>query len=164
MFAYAHIHTRTRARTHTHTRTHAHTHTHTHTRARARTHTHTRTHTHKHGEPANVTEAACVLAFAHKCLRKHHDLFDIIMVLKSRALGVRGQDQRPWEGLGPAQTPNHTPNIAFWHLPPNSARTGYTTEGALFISTQLSTDAVSALRKVQVLIRLCKQPSAQSRT
>ena len=28
--------------------------------------------------------------------------------------------------------------IAFRHLPPNSARTGYATEGALFISAQLS--------------------------
>ena len=34
--------------------------------------------------------------------------------------------------------------------------------GALFISAQLSTDAVSALRKVRVLIRLWKQPSAQA--
>ena len=46
----------------------------------------------------------------------------------------------------------HTPSIAFWHLPPNSARFIYATEGALFISAQLSTDAVSALRKVPVLI------------
>ena len=35
-----------------------------------------------------------------------------------------------------------------------SARFGYATEGALFISGQLSTDAVSALRKVGVLTRL----------
>ena len=28
----------------------------------------------------------------------------------------------------------HTPSIAFRHLPPNSARTGYATEGALYIS------------------------------
>ena len=48
----------------------------------------------------------------------------------------------------------HTPSIAFRHLPPNSARTGYATEGALFISAQLSSDAVSALRKVWVLIKL----------
>ena len=41
----------------------------------------------------------------------------------------------------------HTPSIAHRHLPPNSARFSYTTEGALFISAQLSTDAVSALRK-----------------
>ena len=46
----------------------------------------------------------------------------------------------------------HTPSIAFRHLPPNSARFSYATEGALFISAQLSSDAVSALRKVQVLI------------
>ena len=40
-------------------------------------------------------------------------------------------------------------------LPPNSARFSYATEGALFISAQLSgTDAVSALRKVMVLARL----------
>ena len=51
----------------------------------------------------------------------------------------------------------HTPSIAFRHLPPNSARFSYPTEGALFISAQLSTDAVSALRKVSVLIRLWKQ-------
>ena len=55
----------------------------------------------------------------------------------------------------------HTPSIAFRHLPPNSARFSYATEGALFISAQLSTDAVSALRKVWV--RLWKQPSAQRR-
>ena len=45
-----------------------------------------------------------------------------------------------------------TPSTAFRHLPPNSARFSYTTEGALFISAQLSTDAISALRKVWVLI------------
>ena len=58
----------------------------------------------------------------------------------------------------------HTPSTAFRHLPPNSARFSYATEGALFISAQLSTDAVSTLRKVRVLIRLWKQPSAQART
>ena len=56
----------------------------------------------------------------------------------------------------------HIPSIAFWHLPPKSARFGYTTEGALFISVQLSTNAVSALQKVWVLIRPWKQPSAQA--
>ena len=45
----------------------------------------------------------------------------------------------------------HTPSIAFRHLPPNSARFSYATEGALFISVQLSSDAVSTLRKVRVL-------------
>ena len=60
---------------------------------------------------------------------------------------------------------DHTPSIAFRHLPPNSARFSYATEGALFISAQLSTDAVSALRrKVWILVRLWKQPSAEART
>ena len=49
---------------------------------------------------------------------------------------------------------SHTPAIAFRHLPLNSARFSYATKGALFISAQLSTDAVSALRKVWVLIKL----------
>ena len=55
----------------------------------------------------------------------------------------------------------HTPSIAFRHLPPNSARFGYATEGALFNTAHLSTDVVSALRKVRVLclIRLWKQPT-----
>ena len=48
----------------------------------------------------------------------------------------------------------HTPSTAFRHPPPNSARFSYATEEALFISAQLSTDAVSALRKVSVLIWL----------
>ena len=42
--------------------------------------------------------------------------------------------------------PLHTPSSAFRHLPPNSARFSYATEGALFISAQLCNDAVSALR------------------
>ena len=46
----------------------------------------------------------------------------------------------------------HIPSIAFRHPSPNSASFSYATEGALFISAQLSTDAVSALRKVRVLI------------
>ena len=37
-----------------------------------------------------------------------------------------------------------TLSIVYQHLPSNSARIGYTTERALFISAQLSTDAVSA--------------------
>ena len=55
--------------------------------------------------------------------------------------------QRPPKGL----YTDHTPSIAFRHLPTNSARFGYATEGALFIYGQLSTGAVSALRKVWVL-------------
>ena len=52
----------------------------------------------------------------------------------------------------PRDTRLHTPSISFRRLPPNSAITGYATEGALFISVHLSTDAVSILRKVWVLI------------
>ena len=69
----------------------------------------------------------------------------------------------PESGAGSVPIP-HTPSIAFRHLPPNSARFSYATEGALFISAQLSTDAISADRKVSVLIRLWKQPSALART
>ena len=61
-----------------------------------------------------------------------------------------------------SQGRHHIPSIAFRHLPPNSARFSYATEGALFISAQLSTDAVSALRKVSVLIKTVeatKRPS-----
>ena len=46
---------------------------------------------------------------------------------------------------------NHTPSFAFRHFPPNSFRTGYVSESTLLISTQLSTDAVGAIRKVRVL-------------
>ena len=49
---------------------------------------------------------------------------------------------------------HHTLSIAFRHLHLNSARFGYAAEGALFISTQLSTDTVSALQKVWVLVKL----------
>ena len=52
----------------------------------------------------------------------------------------------------PTHTNTHTPSIAFQHPPPNSARFSYATEGVLFISAQMSSDAVSALRKVWVLI------------
>ena len=58
----------------------------------------------------------------------------------------------------------YTPSIAFRHLPPNSARFSYATEGALFITMQLSTDAVNTLQMVRVLIRLLKQPSAKACT
>ena len=38
-------------------------------------------------------------------------------------------------------------------LPPNSARIGYATEGALFISLHLSANTVNILQNVWVLIR-----------
>ena len=69
---------------------------------------------------------------------------------------------RTWVGCGNNYnaarplTCTHTPSIAFRHPPPNSARFGYATEGALSISAQLSTDMVSALQKIW------KQPSAQA--
>ena len=79
---------------------------------------------------------------------------DLVTSLKGHSLSPRScphwRCQRPPKGLGT----NHIPSIAFRHLPPNSARFSYATEGALFISAQLSNDAVSALRKVRVLIKL----------
>ena len=69
----------------------------------------------------------------------HTLLHGVFRPVKSRRLNVH---------------PRHTPSIDFRHLPPNSARIGYASKGALFISTQLSTDTVSALRKVWVLIKL----------
>ena len=48
---------------------------------------------------------------------------------------------------------HYTPSIAFRHLLPDSARFSYAiAEGTLFISALLSSDAISALRKVRVLI------------
>ena len=41
-----------------------------------------------------------------------------------------------WPGGG--HSGGHTPSIVFRHLPPDSARFGYATEGALFISAQRS--------------------------
>ena len=61
------------------------------------------------------------------------------------AAGIRYHREGDGEG--------DTPSIAFRHLPPNFARFSYATEGALFISAQLFSDAVSALRKVRELIR-----------
>ena len=49
------------------------------------------------------------------------------------------RDYTLFQGLGRWLLTPHTPSIAFRHLPLNSARTGYPTEGALFISAQLST-------------------------
>ena len=57
----------------------------------------------------------------------HHDLADIVVRRGGTVSGVC------------------TLSIAFRHLPPNSARFRYTTEGALFISAQLSSDTVSTL-------------------
>ena len=78
---------------------------------------------------------------------------DLVTPLKGHSLSLRSCPptlSAPSKGLGT----DHTPSIAFRHLPPNFARFSYATEGALFISAQLSTDAVSVLRKVRVLIGL----------
>ena len=56
----------------------------------------------------------------------------------------------------------HTPSTAFWHPPPNSARFSYATEGALFISAQMSSNVVSALRKVWVLNMTVEAAQRQS--
>ena len=88
---------------------------------------------------------------------------DLVTPLKGHSYlraAVHRRGQRPPKGSG---TNMNVEATAFRHLPPNSARFSYATEGPLFISTQLSTDAVSALRKVRVLVRLWKQPSAQAR-
>ena len=45
----------------------------------------------------------------------------------------------------------HTSGIAFRHLPPDSAKIVHATKGVLFISTKLSTAAVSAPRTVRSL-------------
>ena len=63
-----------------------------------------------------------------------------------------GQSEVPTTSCDQFDLGTHTPSTAFRHLPPNSAKFSYATEGALFMSAQLSTDAVSALRKVRVLI------------
>ena len=59
-----------------------------------------------------------------------------------------------WPGLNASDVSHHTPSLAFRHLPPNSARIGYATEEAFFISAQLSTDTVRTVQMVLVLTRL----------
>ena len=48
-----------------------------------------------------------------------------------------------WRKVPDREARSHTPSIAFQHLPPNSTRFSYATEGVLFISAQLSSDAVT---------------------
>ena len=61
---------------------------------------------------------------------------------------------RVWRKVTESNARSVTQSITFRHLPPDSARNGYATEGALFMSAQLTTDAVSVLRKCWVLITL----------
>ena len=65
---------------------------------------------------------------------------------------LRAAVRRRCQHLPKGSGTDHTLSIALRNLPPNSARFGYATERALFISAQLFVDAVSALRKVWVLI------------
>ena len=69
---------------------------------------------------------------------------------------LRSRLQTPWRLRRTGRIlhlPSLTPSIAFRHLPPN-CQFSYATEGALFISAQLSTDAISDFQKVWVLITL----------
>ena len=61
---------------------------------------------------------------------------------KQRCMFVDNETLSSYDQTG--QSGRHTPSIAFRHLPPNSARFSYATEGALGF--------ISALRKVPVLI------------
>ena len=85
-----------------------------------------------------------------------YDILSPTIVMIGYAIGFRTLAEFggrvPERLLGLPHSHSHTPSIAFRHLPPNSARFSYATEGAFFISAQLSSDAVSALRKVRVLI------------
>ena len=74
-----------------------------------------------------------------------------------------------WSTHQPTRYTNHpstqTLSTAFQHLPPSSARFSYAAEGVLFISAQLSSNAVSALRKVSSgtdKLRLCRDTTACS--
>ena len=49
------------------------------------------------------------------------------------------------------QLHRHTSSLTFRHPPPHSARISYANEGPLFVSEQLSTNTVSAFRKVWAL-------------
>ena len=92
------------------------------------------------------------------CVADSYINVSVFLLFSQWRVNQRGYDLRSSDCL------IHTPSITFRHLPPNSARFGYATDGALFISVQLSTNTVSALRKVRVLIRLWKQTSAQAPT
>ena len=84
------------------------------------------------------------------------------LTLRASLSGTFLQTHTPRASLSGTFLPTHTPSIAFRHLPPNSARFSYATEGALFISAQLSTDAVSALRRVWVLISVTVEPTLRA--
>ena len=83
------------------------------------------------------------------CVQKHIQFGSVLML--HRVLVHRAYIHCVFSS--PCLCSTHTPSITFRHLPPNSAGIGYATEGAPFISGQLSTNVVSALWKIWVLIR-----------
>ena len=65
-------------------------------------------------------------------------LLPLLLGFEPRTFQSRVRRSNQWAIPTPGhftQAQVHTPSIAFWHLPPNSARFSYATEGALFIST-----------------------------
>ena len=91
--------------------------------------------THDYGSLTESRSALQCRPAARLCRRRHH-LLDKTRAVPGRHLLFTRVDES-----------THTPSTAFRHLPPNSARFSFATEGALFISAQLSSDAVSAIRK-----------------
>ena len=72
------------------------------------------------------------------------------------------ESQYRLQGIGYWHTPSR---ISFRHLPPDSARTGYATDGALYIAQRSCPPTLSAPseRVGTVLIRLWKQHSVKVR-
>ena len=91
-------------------------------------------------------DKACDLCFWFSNIWNFHSPLEF--VLKERWELSDKKIERFCEWVSECVDVCHTPSTAFRHLPPKSARFGYATGRALFISAQLSTDAVSALRKV----------------
>ena len=103
------------------------------------------------GATSFVTTKICLLWQAYFCHNKRHVCCDKNYTCGMQLLPML-QVRMVSDNLGLyRQGLSHTPSITFWHLPPNSARFSYATKGALFISTQLCSNMVSALQKVRVL-------------
>jgi len=76
----------------------------------------------------SVPNTACCITKRMNCVRQPMSARGVWTEVKERPEVTRDCNSRA------------TASIAFRHLPPNSARTGYVVERALFISVQLSTD------------------------
>ena len=94
----------------------------------------------------------CPQSARHRFLAPSSKLCQIWLRRRRGTLCLRAAVHRRGQRSPKGLDTDHTPSTAFRHLPPNSARFSYATEGALFISAQLSIDTVSALRKVWLLI------------